>query len=710
MKKVIIYAGTTEGRRLAEILASRKIPCIVSVATEYGEQVLEENPYITIHQGRMSAEQMKEFTFSIQPAAVVDATHPFATEVSKAIRESVKDTEICTLRLLRRTDDYEMQEKENIFFVKSAKDCVKELLKTEGNILLTTGSKELSVFAGEEALKKRLYVRVLPGLESFKLCCEAGLRGSQIIAMQGPFTTRMNLATIEQYKIAGLVTKESGKVGGVDSKLEAARAAGIPVWMIENPEKPEGLSLEEVLAELSTRIPELKEWECIATLKKEKPTVSLVGLGMGSKGSLTLDGQRAIEEADFIFGAPRLLEGIEKKEKEPFYLAKDILPRLEELWHGEKVCVVFSGDTGFYSGAGKLYETLVEKEYRVEILPGISTVSMLAAKTAVNWQDAALISLHGKDADTWKRDLSKALLGQDKIFGLTSGLEQLKEVGTFLEQKRLTDCKLWVGYQLSYPTEWVKALSLTEVMELAEEGLYSFVLLHSSAQFVPQIASRTEGNAVPREETPRKETPCEEPVMGRKDEVFIRGKVPMTKEEVREISIGKLQLCKNSIVYDIGSGTGSIAVECAGLSSDIRVYAVEQKEEALELIKQNKEKFRLWNIEPVYGTAPEALKALPAPTHAFIGGSKGKLIEILECLYQKNQQIRVVINAISLETIAQLSDLKGAFEYTDFEVVTVQTARSKTVGNYHLMQGENPVMICSLRFVPEGENKDLKKE
>ena len=141
------------------------------------------------------------------------------------------------------------------------------------------------------------------------------------------------------------------------------------------------------------------------------------------------------------------------------------------------------------------------------------------------------------------------------------------------------------------------------------------------------------------------------------DAEFIRDKVPMTKEEVREVSICKLKLYQKAIVLDIGSGTGSLAVEMAKLSPDIQVYAVEQKSEALTLIERNKEKFQVENVTLIRASAPEGMEKLPKATHAFIGGSGGKLKEILRVLYEVNPRMRVVMNAISMETICELKEI-----------------------------------------------------
>ncbi|MCQ2240064.1 precorrin-6Y C5,15-methyltransferase (decarboxylating) subunit CbiT [Treponema sp.] len=185
---------------------------------------------------------------------------------------------------------------------------------------------------------------------------------------------------------------------------------------------------------------------------------------------------------------------------------------------------------------------------------------------------------------------------------------------------------------------------------------------------------------------------------GIKDSEFIRGEVPMTKEEVRIISISKLELTENSILYDIGSGTGSIAIESAQLSPSINVFAIEANPIAVDLIRQNKEKFKADNIEIIEGFAPSVLESLPIPTHAFIGGTKGNLKSILETLYKKNPKMRIVMNAISLESISEMADASKTFRIVNDEVIQVAISKANKIGNYHMMQANNPVFIFSFNF------------
>lgn len=188
------------------------------------------------------------------------------------------------------------------------------------------------------------------------------------------------------------------------------------------------------------------------------------------------------------------------------------------------------------------------------------------------------------------------------------------------------------------------------------------------------------------------------------NEEFIRGKVPMTKQEVRAASICKLRLQEDSVVYDVGCGTGSVSVEIARLSPKIKVFAVDSNPEAVELTKKNAQKFELKNIEVLQGEAPQVLENLPEPTHAFIGGSGGKLEEIVRTLCKKNPEIRIVMNAVTLESISQIEKIINQKTLKDYEVVQFFITKLQKLGNHNLLKAENPVFVCALEFGKSGKS------
>lgn len=689
MKEILIFAGTTEGRKLSECLSKADILHTVCVATEYGEIVLTENACAHVHRGRMDVEEMSAFISDGQFSAVVDATHPYAQVVTENIRNAMKGMDIPYIRLKRETDDSYDYDKIRSF--ECNEDCAEALLQINGNILLTTGSKELSVYCGYESLKDRLYVRVLPGLESLSLCNENGIMGKHILALQGPFTVDMNEAMLRQYDISCLVTKKSGRAGGYIEKLEAAKRLDIPVYVVERANVEENASNtgntnggdNRDKAYSFRETCELLNNICHKQINAQnKLNITLAGVGMGSQASLTKEVEQAIKEADIILGAKRMIDTYEPRlEKKPYYMAGDIIPYLKKLqgndtfYEDKNVVILFSGDSGFYSGCQSLYRSLRAEtesgalDADISIMPGISSIAYLAACTGESYQDAEICSIHGRK----QANLADIIRHNSKTFMLMSGVNDINSLGQLLLDAGLNQCIVIAGYELSYETQEIMALTPIECVKLKKEGLYTCLIKNPNAG----DSRLTHGKA---------------------DSEFIRDKVPMTKEEVREVSICKLRLTDKALVYDIGSGTGSIAMEMAGLSPDLKVYAIERKPEAVALIKKNKEKFKLDNIEVIEAEAPEGLDELPKPTHVFIGGSGGNLNEILNTLYSMNDSMRIVITAVSLETIAQIKDILSAYPIANEDIVELQVNRSKAIGKYHMMQAENPVWICSFDF------------
>lgn len=493
MSRILIYGGTTEGRILAETLADNKISCDLCVATDYGELVIKPSSYINIYTGRLSVQQMKELYAKNKVELIIDATHPYATLVSQNIVESADGIPVIRYeRCIKRT------EISNFDYFETVDECVKTLEKTEGKILVTTGSKEISTFCKNDSLKERLVVRVLPAIESLKLCYEAGLEGKQIIAMQGPFSLKTNITQIEENGISVIVTKESGKTGGEDTKLNAAIKTGIKCFIIRKPEN--AFKYENVSRHVAVRCNSLQE-VCIEIKRITKleletnyndqdssdfMNIVLAGIGMGNPDTMTAEVKNHIEKADYIFGATRMLESVHcKAEKFPFYLAKDIIPEIKKIQQhtgSKNIVVLFSGDTGFYSGAALLKKELeVIENADIKVLPGISSIQMMAARFQCSWQNARIMSLHGVEKIRWQPELENYLLTENQIFMLTSGPEDINNIGKaiidFQKREAGFGVEILVGYRLSYDDEELYRLTAEGCLKIQKPGLYSVMLI-----------------------------------------------------------------------------------------------------------------------------------------------------------------------------------------------------------------------------------------
>lgn len=397
-------------------------------------------------------------------------------------------------------------------------------------------------------------------------------------------------------------------------------------------------------------------------------TIYLIGIGMGNSLSFTEEAKEIIESCDCLIGAKRMTEAAGGWEKPVYtaYMPEEILNIITEHQGYLKTAVLLSGDPGFYSGAKKLTMLLKEKAKGIQIktIPGISSVVCLAARLSVSWDDAVLVSAHGR-----RENYIHAIAHNEKTFLLLGGRESGREFCHKVQYYGLTDIEVWIGKNLSYEEEEIIHKTGKDLGPEDFSGLdVVYIYNPGSCPFVFRSI---------------------------KDEEFIRGSVPMTKEEIRTLGLAKLRLKKESVLYDIGAGTGSVAIQAACQSGDIRVYAVEKNPEGAELIRENQKKFKCDFIEVVEGTAPEALRELPAPTHVFIGGSSGNLVEILEAVKEKNHMARIVLTAISLETVeAAFKAMKDGL-LSEPEIVQIASARVKKTGGYHMMCGMNPVYIIT---------------
>ena len=503
----------------------------------------------------------------------------------------------------------------------------------------------------------------------------------------GPFSEELNTALLKQYDISVLVTKDSGKAGGFAEKISACKKLGTLVYCIRRPEEDEGISTAEALREIL----KLEGYEysdnCL--------TVNIIGIGMGDRNTLTLEANEAIERSEAVFGASRLINDINCNVKYPYYLWEDVKGVLKVLLFGDggkgvskEVAVLFSGDIGFFSGAGK-FEKEIRKwadeeksdlTLKINKYPGISCVSYFSSRLGKSYQDAGIISLHGKNSP---QDIAFAL---DKIrqsknnYVLVSDADDIRRLWDGMKESGIT-AKMTVGSNLSYEGETVKELLPGDICEYTGKGLYTL--------FVENLS-------------PQKQTLI--PFM--EDDEFIRNKTPMTKALIRHECIRQLRLREGDVFFDVGSGTGSVAIEAAGLSGSIKVFSFEKKSDAIEVQKENIEKFKCGNITLIEGEAPESFKEVSeVPDAVFIGGSAGKLEDILDVLRSHDKSMRIVITAITMETMNEILRLKEAADVKELEIQQITGSRAEKAGDYNLMKTDNSVMIASF-LLSGGDDKE----
>lgn len=395
--------------------------------------------------------------------------------------------------------------------------------------------------------------------------------------------------------------------------------------------------------------------------------VTLIGMGSGTPELLTAQGLAALQSADLIIGAKRLLEHLPTgctENRKALYKPENILSCLSE-FPAANAALLYSGDTGFYSGASKLLPMLRAFGISARVLPGISSVQLLSAAIGRPWQDWKLVSAHGCACDP----VAECLTAEGRpVFFLTGGTETPATLCAKLADAGLGDAHAIAGENLGTPQEH---LAFGTAKTLAAKT------------FAPLSVLLIEHTVLPARQAP-----------GFPDDAFIRGEVPMTKQEVRAAALAKLAVRPTDTLWDVGAGTGSVSVELALAAPRGHVYAVECAPDACALIRQNREKFHAYNLSLIEGTAPQVLADLPAPDAVFIGGTKGSMAEVVDAALAKNPNARLCISAIALETLSAAIAALAAHGQTA-EVTHLAVSRTRSAGKLHLLMANNPIFLIT---------------
>jgi len=653
-KRVIVFAGTTEGRRIVQYLGNTGIDVLACVATDFGRQLIDETDHIKVSSERLGDEGMRNI-LKEGCSCVIDATHPYATRITEKIKAACKETDTEYLRLLRSKS----KEHDGIITVPNVTSAVEYLNGTQGNILVTTGSKELEKYTQIKDYKDRIFARVLSMPTASQSCAEIGFQGKNLFCMQGPFCEELNYGLLKQTDAKYLVTKDSGEPGGFEDKIRAAQRAGAQIVLVSRPEESEGYELDELMEILNKRFG-------IEHIQRKTPSirkVSVIGIGMGNEDTMTIGAKNIIDGADLLIGAERMVGSVSSGQDSFIEFRADrIISYINEHAEYKRIAVLVSGDTGFQSAAKKIIGKLDASLFESDVMCGISSISYLCSRIGSSWDDALLLSGHGREIN-----IVGEVQRNSKVIILLSGADGARAMCKELFDYGLDNVEITIGQDLGQADEVIAKGKPSELMG-KEFGVLCIAMI----------------------ENPKA---CKENPVGIDDDLFIRGDAPMTKEEIRSLSVIKLKLEEGSVLFDVGAGTGSVSVEAALSMPNGTVYAIEKEKAATELIEQNKKKFMVPNLRVIEGLAPEALKDLPAPTHVFIGGSSGNLREIIETCLEKNRNVRFVMNAITLETVSEMIKCIDDMDVEEEEIISVSVSRSRKAGKYHLMNAQNPIYI-----------------
>lgn len=401
----------------------------------------------------------------------------------------------------------------------------------------------------------------------------------------------------------------------------------------------------------------------------------VVGIGMGGQ-TLTGEAVSAIQSADAVFGAPRMVEEASRyipcdAQRFEIYEKKKILDKIDECGFERSVLMV-SGDVGFYSAAEAfMSDAGVSESFDAEFVAGISSVSYFAAKCGFSWQDAALISCHGR-----RGNIVDAVRRSRLTFALTGG--NVSELAGSLVAAGFGDLKIYLGERLGMEGERITFATAWDMIGASADSLS--VIIAENPEFDERVR------------------------FGISDDEFVRGDVPMTKSNVRSVIMSKLAIRPSDRCIDIGCGTGSVTVEMALAAYRGSVLGVDISAEAVELTRENLKNFHIGNAEVVNADARGWLESEEFDgllqnngnfDAAFIGGTKGGMRRIVERLLALNRRMRIVITAITLESALEAICALEDCEFSP-QVAQVQVSESKKAGDSHMMLAQNPIYIISV--------------
>jgi len=399
--------------------------------------------------------------------------------------------------------------------------------------------------------------------------------------------------------------------------------------------------------------------------------IYIIGIGVNGKDDLSSKALEIIKNSDILFGGERHLSYFSDFKGEQFIIKSNLKEAAHHIKENKnkRITVLASGDPGFYGIADYLIKELGKDD--IEIMPNISSMQWAFAKIKETWHDAEIVSSHGRDIER----IFEAARRNNKVGIFTSSGDEPKKIAEALLKDDLADFNAYICEDLGSSTEKITTCSLNEVRQKGFSPLNVMILIKNS---------KTSPN-----------TKIMDNILGIPDAFFSHGNGMITKEEIRAISLSKMRIREESVIWDIGAGSGSIAIEAGRIAKMGKVYAIEKKHERIEQINENMKNFLMKNIEVIEGEAPDCLKGLREPDSVFIGGSSGRLKTILEvCSKSMKNKGRIIINAITLDTLKTATD---SLKWLNMpcEIVSVNISKSKGISDSIFFEAQNPVYIIS---------------
>ncbi len=408
--------------------------------------------------------------------------------------------------------------------------------------------------------------------------------------------------------------------------------------------------------------------------------ISVIGINEDGLEGLSERSKQIIKDSEVIFGGRRHIELVKSLidgDKKVIIIGGDTQSVINEIkknfYEGKKVVVLNSGDPLFFGLAKKIIDN-IGKNF-VEVIPALSSIQLAFSKIKENWDDAVLLSIHSKDRKL--QNYINEIKENRKIAFITYGREDPKKIARFLRENKIEIQKFFVLENLGSKNEKVREINLEEVENLEFSDLNIVIILKDSQN------SRI--------------------TIGLDDNEFEHISGLITKSEIRAIVLSKLSLSLDSVVWDIGGGSGSVSIECASIARKGRVFCIEKNEKSVEIIKRNVQKFCLMNLEILHGKAPQILSELPDPNSVFIGGGGDEIEDILsECFRRK--PISIVCTFVDIFHLTRaLNYIKEHKREYNSNVLSINIMKLKEIESYHKFDMLTSVFLLHLTKKTEGE-------